>query len=111
MVTLPIDPATSFAPYHHSTLGLLIVPEHIRGGIARYINHGDPVGGFLTAFLSNDLKEAYRRADDDNTRAMYAIVFWFYNYAPSDCWGSPQRVESWRAKGGALGPRKPGAAS
>jgi len=83
------------------------VPEHIRDGIARYINHGDPVGGFLSAFLDNELKEAFGAADDINQRAMLDIVRWFYNRAPSQCWGGVENRRRWQEQGGALGPRNP----
>ena len=52
-------------------------------------------GGFLQAVICNDLKEAFGRADEDNTRAMKEIVSWFYNEAPSDCWGSREKMEAW----------------
>ena len=31
------------------------IPEHMRGGIERYVNHGIPPGSFLTAIICNDL--------------------------------------------------------
>lgn len=83
------------------------VPFHIRDGIARYINHGDPVGGFLTAFLDNDLRGTFDHADDENQRHMREIMRWFYNHAPGPCWGGAEKRKAWQARGGALGPRKP----
>lgn len=97
MVNLPIVEGESFRGY--------AVPHHIQDGIARYINHGDAVGGFLTAFLDNDLKDAFARADETNAAAMLQIVKWFWNCAPSACWGGRSKREAWQAQGGALGPR------
>lgn len=97
MVTIPIT-EESFKGYQ--------VPGHMHDGIMRYINHGEPnLGGFLMAFLDNDLKQAFARADTINAHNMVHIVSWFWNEAPSDCWGSKERREAWQAKGGALGHR------
>jgi hypothetical protein len=64
-------------------------------GIRRYADDHCPTGGFLEAVLSNDLAEAFRRADKDNRDAMFEIVMYCYNEIPSDCWGSPEKVRSW----------------
>ncbi len=73
----------------------LEVPQSTIRGIARYVEHGIPPGGFLTAVLENNLKESFARADEYNRRAMFDIVMLLYNYAPSNCWGSPERVAAW----------------
>jgi hypothetical protein len=71
------------------------VPEHSRGGIIRYIEQGIEPGGFLSAVICNDLKGAVGRADMRNQDALCRIVGWFFNYAPSVCWGSPQKFDEW----------------
>ena len=71
------------------------VPEHIRDGLIGYVEHHWRPGGFLTAVLSNDLKEAMGRADDLARDGLFAIVKWLYSCAPSSCWGSPERVNDW----------------
>ena len=71
------------------------VPDHTKGALERYILRGIPPGGFLEAVLSNDLKGAFARADIENRNAMYEIVTWIHNYAPSGCWGSKDRVNEW----------------
>lgn len=38
------------------------VPIGLRGGMLRYVDHGIPPGGFLTAVICNDLLEATGRA-------------------------------------------------
>ena len=68
------------------------VPHHDRDGIIAYIETGRPLGGFLNAVFCNDLMAAYGRADSENQAAMQTIVTWIYNFAPSDCHGSPERV-------------------
>lgn len=76
------------------------VPAHVMPGLHRYINHHTPVGHFLTAVLSNDLKKAVGRADDENIHNLPAIVAFLYNEAPGSCWGSPEKVKEWLSKPG-----------
>ncbi len=73
-----------------------LLPEHMRDGTKLYIEQGIPPGGFLTAVIENDLVEACGRADHINKRKLTDIVSWFYNVAPSNCWGSPRNFQLWR---------------
>jgi hypothetical protein len=79
------------------------IPEHLQGGLDRYISHGIMPGHFLTAVLSNDLKGAMTRADDTSRAALYSIVLFLWNQCPQGCWGSLQRVEDWVRSGGLIG--------
>lgn len=72
------------------------IPRYMHHTLAYYIAEGKPTGHFLTAVLTNDLKEACNRADDDNKDRLYDYVFFLYNNAPSACWGSPENVAEWR---------------
>lgn len=74
------------------------LPEHLRGGMKRYIEQYCPTGGFLEAVLENNLVEAFGRADEVNRERMFDIVNFLYNEAPADCWGSPAKVEAWLAQ-------------
>lgn len=60
-----------------------------------YVTEGTPPGDFLQAVLSNDLREAFGRADEWNTRNMHIIVRFCWNHIPSVCWGSTERVQAW----------------
>jgi hypothetical protein len=71
------------------------VPHHVHEGLREYIAARRPVGGFLTAVLSNDLLEACVRADEINQRCLTAIVHFLHAYAPAPCWGSPEKVTAW----------------
>lgn len=71
------------------------VPDHLRDGIFRYIEQGIPPGSFLQAVICNDLLASVALADLENTYFLTKIVAWFYNYAPAQCWGSPQKVNAW----------------
>jgi hypothetical protein len=77
-----------------------LVPEHMHGGLARYIDSGIMPGSFLSAVLTNDLKGAFGYADHINKNRVGDIAMYLYNYAPSACWGSPSKVEQWVAHGG-----------
>lgn len=74
------------------------IPERMRSSIDLYVNHYISPGHFLTAVLSNDLKEACARADDENMQNLPAYVAFFYNHAPSNCWGSRENVKLWLSK-------------
>jgi hypothetical protein len=79
------------------------VPEHLRGGLDRYIVHGIKPGDFLTAFLSNDLMETLGRADDKSRAGFFGLASFLYNEAPSGCFRSPENVARWIAEGGLRG--------
>jgi len=72
------------------------VPEHTRHALLDYVQYGHPVGGFLTAVLENNLKEAFGRADNFNAASLRSIVCWLYNYAPAHCWGRQGAMEYYR---------------
>jgi len=79
------------------------LPKHIRGGAKRYIEDGISPGSFLSAVICNNLTESFARADETNISKMFDIVRFFYNEAPSQCWGSPKEMEDWVEKGGLHG--------
>jgi hypothetical protein len=79
------------------------IPVHMINSLVEYIMVGRPVGHFLTAVLSNDLKEACNRADEENQKRLYEYVAFLYNYTPTTCWGSPDKVITWMSIGGLLG--------
>ena len=79
------------------------IPQHCRDGLQDYIESGRPVGSFLEALLSNDLKETFGRADEINRMAIFDYIMFLYNDAPRLCWGSPDRYAGWIARGGLNG--------
>lgn len=82
---------------------LTMLPERMRGGVERYIEHGIPPGDFLTAVLCNDLCGAVGRADDENVKLLDVYVRYFYSHAPHQCWGSHERFRAWINHGGLNG--------
>lgn len=71
------------------------IPEITRESIDAWVQDAKPTGGFLRAVLENNLREAFARADNDNSAAMHDIVSYLYNEVPGLCWGSPERVAEW----------------
>jgi len=71
------------------------VPEQLHDGLVHYIGERRHVGQFLTAVLSNDLKDACARADNVCQVHLHSLIFFLYNYAPGDCWGSRDKVTAW----------------
>ena len=74
-----------------------LLPEHLRGGVERWIEHGVRPGGFLCAVLDDSLLGALGHADDTMTIGdLRGIARWFYNHAPQGCFGSPEQTKAWR---------------
>ena len=71
------------------------IPDRMMPGIKRYIEEGIAPGNFLTAVIQNDLSEACGQADDENIQNLPAYAAYFYNEAPSVCWGSKERMKFW----------------
>ena len=79
------------------------LPSHMQDSARRYMEHGHPVGDFLTFVMENDLCHAFVKADDINTMAMREWAAFLYN-APGKSWGSPEKVREWQAHNGLAGP-------
>lgn len=77
--------------------GRRLVPPHMWGGVELYMVNRIPPGSFLTALLSNDLMEAFGRADDENAANMRQWCMFLYNYAPRGSYGSPEAIREWLA--------------
>jgi len=71
------------------------IPEHMRAGIELYVNRGILLGSFLRAIICNDLSAAVANADAVNMGLIPVYTAWFYNEAPSTCWGSPEKMKAW----------------
>lgn len=79
--------------------GLHLIPKHMRPAVVDWVENGlphpDNMGGFFRAILSNDLMGAASRADDINGRSLREWCLFFYNYAPSTCFGSKAAIVAW----------------
>jgi hypothetical protein len=74
--------------------GTWISPDML-AAIKRYTERRIPPGDFLQAVICNDLTGAVGMADDDNLLNLPAFVHYFYNEAPSNCWGSKEKMKAW----------------
>jgi len=72
-----------------------LIPGHMQSGLYHYITKGIAPGGFLMAVLENNLRNAVGQADQVNIRAIPEYIQFLYNYAPSGCWGSEEKVDKW----------------
>lgn len=72
------------------------IPDYMRDSVEAYVKRGVPFGDFLTAVFSNDLVNSYGKADDINIRNIPAYVNFLYNFAPSACWGSKEKIKKWK---------------
>lgn len=66
-------------------------------GVRNYIDHGIEPGSFLSAVICNNLRAAVESADHRNIGNIPAFVGYFYNDAPSRCWGSSDKMIAWMA--------------
>ena len=79
------------------------IPEDTVESLILYAWQGAPPGGFLTAFLSNDLMDAGARADDRHQECFVRLVGFVYNEMPIGCHGSHETVAAWVEMGGLAG--------
>lgn len=85
--------------------GMHFVPRHMQEAVATWFIRRKPVGDFLTALLSNDLRGAVLKADDVNLAALRDWMLFLANHAPAGSFGSPQAVKDWLASGDQLDAR------
>lgn len=74
-----------------------LIPDHMHDALRSYLEMGLLPGSFLTAVLENDLKGAFGAADHINASRLKDYVSFLSNFAPSSCWGSPEKVAAWVA--------------
>lgn len=92
--------ATISYPALYQIIQTSSLPRRMHEGLLRYIVDGYRPGGFLSAVLANDLKQACSVADDENRYLLYDYIFFLYNYAPPTCYGSKENFEQWLKQGG-----------
>lgn len=71
------------------------IPESTLQSIKDYVDHGTPVGFFLAAVITNNLRDAIFGADDKNGPVLRQIVQYMHWEVPGECWGSPERYRDW----------------
>lgn len=71
------------------------IPEHMRIPMVEYVQNRRKPGDFLTAVITNNLKNAIGYADETNLPLLKLYVWWFYNVAPANCQGSVEKMNAW----------------
>lgn len=71
------------------------IPPRLMIGVGRYITKGIRPGDFLYAVLCNNLKQAILQADKDSFIALPDLVKWLHWEAPSESYGSEEKVHAW----------------
>lgn len=74
------------------------IPRHMHEPIRDYALHHQPVGGFLSAVLSNDFHGAACAADAINTVHLHTYGALLHGL-PRACWGSAEAVDAWVNQG------------
>ena len=78
------------------------IPLYMQGSVYNYIEHGQPIGNFLTAVFSNDLMKAFACADKTNIESMREYATMLYS-APIACYGSEEKIAIWQEHKGISG--------
>ncbi len=71
------------------------IPDYMWDGVINYILYGIEPGSFLSSVIVNNLREAVANADDNNIKLLPNYINFFYNYAPSGCWGDRESMKHW----------------
>jgi hypothetical protein len=74
--------------------------DGLRYGLYLWVKEGQVPGQFLSAVLANNLSGAIAHGDADNARILSQYVRFLYNWCPSSCWGSKEKMQGWAALGG-----------
>ena len=82
-----------------------IEPHNIES-LEEYVRIGRPLGSFLEAVLSNDLMDAFGRADYVNRTLMFEYCCYLHNKMPMACHGSREAYKRWCQIGGREGLKK-----
>lgn len=84
---------------------LLLIPEHMRAGVIRYINEGIEGGGFQQAVFANDFLRAVQEADFSN-KSQLPLWAEFICHCPPQCYGNYEKVKHWIQRKGLEGIKK-----
>lgn len=82
---------------------MTLLPDHMHGGICRYLLLGIKPGSFLTAVIAHEFEIAKFKADDLNATRLSEYRRFMDAEWPVDSHGSPEDVRYWCEKGGLVG--------
>lgn len=96
----------SFRTLEELKIKFPMIKEHDLITLVEYRDNGQPTGGFLRAFLSNDLMRSLSNADCDNIKILNDYGFFVFNEIPASCHGSYEIYDKWVKEGGFNGQEK-----
>jgi hypothetical protein len=76
------------------------LPQGFYDTLRLYVEHRARPGSFMTAVLSNNLREAVGHGDDASLAKIRPLIQFIHCRLPGDCWGTPAKVKAW-LQGGA----------
>jgi hypothetical protein len=98
------DPVAAFIEYGggDDDTALQELPNHMRGGIVRYVLLGIPTGSFLKAVFRGDAEFAAHKADSRNLPHLDEFFDFVETECPAGCQGSADAVGKWSNQNGLL---------
>jgi hypothetical protein len=98
------DPVAAFIEHGGADddTALQDLPNHMQGGIVRYVLLGIPTGSFLKAVFSGDNEFASHKADHKNRQHLDAFFDFVESECPAGCQGSADAVGEWTEQNGLL---------
>lgn len=86
----------------HDHVGML--PTHMQKPMIDWIDYGRPhpdlMGSFMRALFTEPLPIAAKNADEANLSHLRQWATYLWEYAPSGCYGSYQKLIDWQLAGG-----------
>lgn len=80
-----------------------LLPDSFQNAVQLWVEHGYEPGSCLRAMLKNDFVDAVCHAHPTTVFKMQDIARFLVNELPAQAWGSPEKYEAWKAKGGLFG--------
>jgi hypothetical protein len=72
-----------------------VLPKRMIPAVYRYVLEGIKPGDFLTSVFENHLRLSALTADSENVKVLPQWALLVYNYTPSACHGSHEKVQEW----------------
>lgn len=72
------------------------IPNDLLNELIAYGKQGKKPGQFVSAVISNQLMQAFARADEETQKAMPQIVKFICNQMPIGCYGSVNNFQEWK---------------
>lgn len=71
------------------------IPGTVLKSLYLYVEYGRKPGDFLTAVLSNQLFQAFQKADSASKAGLDSLIHFIWKHVPVKCYGDARAVERW----------------